>query len=63
MDASQCDIISVAGNDGATPICPASYTGLVEVVKLLLEMGADGTVANKDGWTPFDAASSNGHVE
>jgi ankyrin repeat protein len=31
--------ISVADNDGATPIYIALYTGHVEVVKLLLEMG------------------------
>ncbi|RYO86962.1 hypothetical protein DL764_008929 [Monosporascus ibericus] len=41
----------------------AVETGDVEVVKLLLDKGADVTVANKDGWTPLIAASSKGHVD
>lgn len=32
-------------------------------VKLLLEKGADITVASEVGWTPLDAVSSRGHVE
>ncbi|RYP23458.1 hypothetical protein DL767_008815 [Monosporascus sp. MG133] len=41
----------------------AVETGDVEVVKLLLDRGADVAVANKDGWTPLIAASSKGHVD
>lgn len=32
-------------------------------VKLLLEKGADMTVANNDGWTPLKSASSGGHLK
>ncbi|RYP81635.1 hypothetical protein DL770_005843 [Monosporascus sp. CRB-9-2] len=41
----------------------AVETGDVEVVKMLLDRGADVAVANKDGWTPLIAASSKGHVD
>ncbi|RYP49226.1 hypothetical protein DL769_011102 [Monosporascus sp. CRB-8-3] len=41
----------------------AVETGDVEVVKLLLDGGADVAVADKDGWTPLIAASSKGHVD
>jgi ankyrin repeat protein len=32
-------------------------------VKLLLDRGADVTTTNKDGWTPVNTASNNGHAE
>ncbi|RYP14268.1 hypothetical protein DL765_006497 [Monosporascus sp. GIB2] len=41
----------------------AVETGDVEVVKLLLNRGADVAIANKDGWTPLIAASSKGHID
>jgi ankyrin repeat protein len=34
-----------------------------KVVKLLLEKGADVTIANREGWTPLNSASYNGHVD
>jgi ankyrin repeat protein len=41
----------------------ASNNGHVDVVKLLLEKGADMAVANQGGWTPLNSASNNGHVD
>ncbi|RKK66726.1 hypothetical protein BFJ69_g15146 [Fusarium oxysporum] len=37
--------------------------GHVEVVKLLLDKGADVNIPDKDGWTPVFSASWNGYVE
>jgi ankyrin repeat protein len=45
------------------PLNSASNNGHVDVVKLLLEKGADWTVPNNDGWMPLNCASNNGHVD
>lgn len=45
------------------PVYAASPNGHAEVVKLLLAMGANTSVANSDGTTPIYAASLNGHFE
>ncbi|KAF4331871.1 subtilisin-like serine protease [Fusarium beomiforme] len=55
--------ITVADNNGWTPVIEASFKGHVEVVKLLLENEADITIASNIGVTPVIAASLNGHVE
>jgi ankyrin repeat protein len=41
----------------------ASNHGHVDVVKLLLEKGADMTVRNREGWTPLHSASNSGHID
>ncbi|KAF2179584.1 ankyrin repeat protein [Zopfia rhizophila CBS 207.26] len=41
----------------------AADTGHLEVVKLLLDHGADATVANDDGRLPFYSAAFSGNVE
>jgi ankyrin repeat protein len=40
----------------------AALKGQTLIVKLLLEKGADVTIANREGWTPLNSASANGHV-
>jgi ankyrin repeat protein len=45
------------------PLYLASNNGHLEVVKILLEKGADFTVATNHGWTPLHTASQKGHVE
>lgn len=55
--------MTVVTTSGWTPLNSASDNGHVDVVKLLLEKGADLTVANNSGWTPLHAASLNGHIE
>ncbi|RYP68260.1 hypothetical protein DL771_006762 [Monosporascus sp. 5C6A] len=49
--------------EGRMALGTSCERGNVEVVKLLLENGADLTITKKDGWTPLHAASVNGHVE
>ncbi|RYP42809.1 hypothetical protein DL768_010207 [Monosporascus sp. mg162] len=49
--------------DGWTLLRWAAEKGYVEMVELLLNHGADVTVADKDGWTPLIAASSKGYVD
>ncbi|ROT37132.1 hypothetical protein SODALDRAFT_279597 [Sodiomyces alkalinus F11] len=48
LDAGGADI-TVANNDSITPVVSATVNGHLEVVKLLVDKGADITVANKDG--------------
>ncbi|KAF2818089.1 ankyrin, partial [Ophiobolus disseminans] len=49
--------------DGWTPLFLAADSGHLEVVKLLLEKGADFTVPTNDGWTPLHVASYKGHLD
>ncbi|KFZ19923.1 hypothetical protein V502_03426, partial [Pseudogymnoascus sp. VKM F-4520 (FW-2644)] len=55
--------VTVANNNGWTPLYGASSKGHIDVVKVLLQHGADVTVATNDGWTPLNGASSKGHIE
>jgi ankyrin repeat protein len=48
---------------GRTALMFASYLGHKEVVKLLLEAGADVNTRDKDGFTALTLASENGHKE
>jgi ankyrin repeat protein len=43
-------------DNGCTPLWLAARSGRPEVVKLLLDAGADPTITNKDGLSPVDAA-------
>ena len=45
------------------PLYLAAMKGHIEVVKLLLDKGADISVAHADGWTPLNAAATRGHLE
>ena len=48
---------------GFTPLSGASYVGHLEVVRYLLEQGADRDKADIDGDTPLHDAAGNGHLE
>jgi ankyrin repeat protein len=41
----------------------ASSNNYIEIVKLLLEQGADITVASNKGWTPLKLVLDSGYVE
>ena len=45
---------------GATPFLMASFTADIDYMKLLLELGADPSVANVDGCTPLMVACGIG---
>ncbi|KAH6721127.1 ankyrin repeat-containing domain protein, partial [Leptodontidium sp. MPI-SDFR-AT-0119] len=63
LGTSQVDIDAKDMEFGQTPLWAAAEMGNKAVVKLLLENGADITVANSDGWTPLNAASYRGYVD
>ena len=46
-----------------TPAFVASRSGHAEVVRLLVELGADMNAADADEMTPADIAGLNGHLE
>ena len=46
---------------GSTALMWAANTGRKRIVELLMERGADPTLAAKDGWTAGSAARMAGH--
>ena len=50
-------------DSGATPLYNAASWGKLDVVKLLIDKGADVTARNKAGKTPLAAAEENGFKE
>lgn len=55
--------VNTRNSDGWTPLYAAAFKGHGEVVRLLIDRGAEVTVANKDGWTPLHEAASRGHLK
>nr|XP_036576344.1 ankyrin repeat protein [Colletotrichum truncatum]KAF6783069.1 ankyrin repeat protein [Colletotrichum truncatum] len=55
--------VSVADNNGWTPLHAASSNGHFQVVKALLENNADVSVSNNFGCTPLHTASYKGHLQ
>ena len=50
-------------SNGWTPLCIACFNGPPDAATVLLALGADPTVANKNGWTPcMSAAYTSGSV-
>ncbi|OAQ89061.1 ankyrin repeat domain-containing protein 52 [Purpureocillium lilacinum] len=48
---------------GRSALFVACANGNIDVVDILLEKGADITIASNSGWTPMDVASYSGHAE
>ena len=44
---------------GTTPLCYAARNGQLDVVRALLNAGADKTIANKCGYKPIDVVCVN----
>lgn len=55
--------VDIADNDGETPLLKACQNGHLEIIKLLLENGAEVNKAKRNGATPLFAANSGGHNE
>ena len=55
--------INQRGPGGQTPLMNAVLSGQTEVVKALLELGADHKIPEKDGYTPMHGAGFQGHVQ
>jgi ankyrin repeat protein len=50
-------------NNGATPLIIAVLNGHIEIVKILLDLGADANAKDSNGWTAHDLASETGHTD
>jgi len=57
------DVNARSQDDNSTPLHRASGNGRAEVVRILLEHGADPIAQNKRGLAPLHRASDRGHVE
>ncbi|XP_041471850.1 uncharacterized protein LOC121421254 [Lytechinus variegatus] len=53
----------MADNKGITPLHSASFNGHLDVVKYLIDQGAQANTANNAGVTPLHNASFNGHFD
>jgi ankyrin repeat protein len=55
------DVNSRADDDGCTPLHRASQHGALEIVRLLLEHGADAEAVNRDGKTALQVVGTLSH--
>ena len=55
--------ISRASFAQVTPLGTAVFAGSVEIARILVERGADPTIAGPGGGTPLDTAQANGDAE
>jgi ankyrin repeat protein len=59
-------LVSAVGPDGrsfqSTALCEVAATGHLDVVRLLLDHGADPSLARRFGYSPLMAAAGSGHV-
>jgi hypothetical protein len=60
---SQADFIDERDDEGRTPLLLAVAGGRLDMVRLLLEHGADPNAADRSGLTPLAQARQKGYVE
>jgi ankyrin repeat protein len=63
IDELSENVDSQRSTDNATPLHLASESGNVDVVRMLIERGADPTAQSKDGWTVLHHALGSGNVD
>jgi len=59
--ADEKSTINATDRAGATPLALAAEYGSLQAVKLLLNAGANGAIADKEGRTALDKAQENNH--
>jgi len=57
------DLLNTKDNDALTPLNRAAYKGQTDIVRLLLEMGADATIGDNENSQPIHNAAVAGHVD
>lgn len=60
ISGSGVKAINLPGGDGESPLHQACAWGNVEIVRLLVDKGADCHMRNTEGWTPLHTAASWG---
>ena len=55
--------LPLGAQGGNTPLIWATYSGSLDVIRFLLERGADTQVTYKKGWTPLHIAAREGRLE
>ncbi len=55
--------INKVGRGGQTPLVHAILNGKIQVVRWLLEVGADTKIPEDNGYTPMQAAAFSGNAE
>lgn len=53
--------VNVFDGDGQTPLHQSVIEGNLEMVKLLVQLGADVRLTNRDGWNALHIATYGGH--
>ncbi|MHC4798404.1 MAG: ankyrin repeat domain-containing protein [Planctomycetota bacterium] len=57
------DLINLPNSDNLTPLNLAAYRGQAEIVKILLNAGADVTIGDNENSQPIHNAAVGGHLE
>eukprot|EP00009_Paramoeba_aestuarina_P007528 CAMPEP_0201524030 /NCGR_PEP_ID=MMETSP0161_2-20130828/21071_1 /ASSEMBLY_ACC=CAM_ASM_000251 /TAXON_ID=180227 /ORGANISM="Neoparamoeba aestuarina, Strain SoJaBio B1-5/56/2" /LENGTH=180 /DNA_ID=CAMNT_0047923289 /DNA_START=93 /DNA_END=635 /DNA_ORIENTATION=+ len=63
IESGEAGSIDQIGQQGQTPLMHAVLQGNVECVKVLLELGANPEIGEKDGYTPMHGAGFQGRAE
>lgn len=61
--AQASQLVNIRNKDGMTPLHRASVKGHVDIVRLLINKGADIEATDGRGWTPLHIAAMKGHAQ